>query len=73
MATKEDIISVIAEQFGRTVDEVSLDDVLAKDYAAKSPDLVKLSATVSAKCGIKVPYLKARQAKTVADWVAFGE
>jgi len=66
---REQIVAKIAEQFKKDPATVRNEDNLAKEYGAKSHDLIRLSASIQATLGIKIGYAQARKVNTVSEWV----
>ena len=66
---EQKIKEIIGKQFNQEVANMKLTDVLAKDYAAKSHDLITMSALIQREFDIKVSYMESHSCKTVGDWV----
>ena len=67
MAVADVVIKLIAEQLGKSVDEVTVDKEVVKDLGADSLDVVEMLMSLESEFNITVPEEDAVNIKTVGD------
>ena len=67
MAVADVVIKLIAEQLGKSVDEVTVEKEVVKDLGADSLDVVEMLMSLESEFNITVPEEDAVNIKTVGD------
>jgi len=73
MAILDEVKEVVAEQLGKSVDEIQEDSKFVEDLGADSLDVVELVMALEEKFDIEIPDEEAQKIATVADAVKFIE
>jgi acyl carrier protein len=73
MDVAERVRSIIARQFGLSVEELRDDMTFAEDLMAESVDIIELIAALEEEFGVEIPEEEAQQNKTVGQAVAYME
>ena len=73
MAVAEKVKQLIAEQLGKTVDEITDEKEVVKDFGADSFDVVEMLMSLEEEFNITVPEEEAVNIKTVGDIVSLIE
>jgi len=73
MAILDEVKEVVAEQLGKSVDEIQENSKFVEDLGADSLDVVELVMALEEKFDIEIPDEEAQNIATVADAVKFIE
>lgn len=73
MAVAEKVKQLIAEQLGKSVDEISEEKEVVKDLGADSLDVVEMLMSLEEEFNITVPEEEAVNIKTVSDIITLIE
>ncbi len=67
MAVSEKVKQLIAEQLGKSIDEIAEDKEVVKDLGADSLDVVEMLMSLEEEFNVTVPEEEAVNIKTVGD------
>ena len=73
MAVEDKIKTIVAEQLGVSVDEVTPEASFADDLGADSLDIVELVMAIEEEYGIEIPDDDAEKLQTVQDAITYVE
>lgn len=73
MAVAEKVKQLIADQLGKTVDDISEEKEVVKDLGADSLDVVEMLMSLEEEFNITVPEEEAVNIKTVGDIISLIE